>query len=87
MKFTSLRPLRRRVFTMKSLASAAGGEGSNGCKMTFLSSGSPVTTAQWSKTCWQNACPCVKERKSVSKPKLDAIIDEQHKDIKNSLRL
>lgn len=35
----------------------------------FLSSGSPGTTAQWSKAERQKACPCVCERRSVSKPK------------------
>ena len=70
MHITSLKPLRLLVLTIKSLASAGGGDGSSGCRITFLSSGSPGTTAQWSKTCWQKAWPCVKDRKSVSNPKL-----------------
>ena len=48
---TSDSPFLRLVLTMKSRASAGGGDGSSGCSTTSRSSGSPGTTAQWSNTC------------------------------------
>ena len=77
---TSLSPFLRRLFTMKSLAKARGGDGSRGCRMTSASSGSPGATAQWSNICWQKAWPWVKQRKSVSKPKLQ-LFNRNYSDI------
>jgi hypothetical protein len=59
----------RLVFTINSRARCWIGAGSSGRKTMLLSRGSPGTIAQWSKTDWQNAWPCVWYLKSVSKPK------------------
>lgn len=48
---------------MNSLARCCGGDGSSGCRIMFLSNGSPGTMLQWSNTCVQNACPCKEETK------------------------
>ena len=48
----------RRVLTMNSRASDCTGAGSSGRSTMLLSSGSPGTICQWSKTLRQNACPC-----------------------------
>ena len=42
--------------TMNSRARCGVGCGSSGFRMTFLSSGSPGTMAQWSKTASEKAC-------------------------------
>mmetsp|Transcript_2622 Transcript_2622/g.10944 ORF Transcript_2622/g.10944 Transcript_2622/m.10944 type:complete len:330 (+) Transcript_2622:745-1734(+) len=62
-------PFRRRVLTMNSRARCCAGEGSSGRSTMDRSSGSPGTTAQWSKYERPNAWPCVWNRRSVSNPK------------------